>query len=443
MHEPVVQRELGENLILLRLFAFLALIFGASPSIAGEMTFLKDLNMPPDSHPGPEIGCSHRFSGSIEKGDLAKFNIIRPGQTITVLCLDSPGGSFAEAVKIGEFMKEQNIGTLLERDAKCLSACSLIFMSGSYYAHEVGSLFWRIMHPKAQLGFHVPSLIVEEGNYQKESVEKAYQIAMKSISEMIFKLVRKSGYIGGDTMKTGLVGHMISTPFDQMYMIDTVDKVGRWDIRLEPAPARGRLTDRQYYHACENLQKWSQDESAANILPTSNAEEWTNRENKQNKLTVTVTTDDFSGEHCKFEYNQGYLRVTGYSDAGADFGSIQIHGGVFGPASLLLSELDISPIKESTRQSADSRNYLAANKFCTVIRNNRVVETHPCQQKPVIEKGIQFLVYTWQSGAKTVLETRADGQMSVNGSPFSPRENLQGHECYLNQNSGNHFCSRL
>ncbi|MEP2947299.1 MAG: hypothetical protein ABJN11_14580 [Lentilitoribacter sp.] len=442
MHEPVVQRESGGNLNLLRLFAFLALIFGASPSIAGEMTFLKDLNMPPDSDPTLNPGCSHRYTGTVEKGDLAKFDIVRPRQTITVVCLNSTGGSFAEAIKIGEYMKEKGIGAQLEAGAQCLSACSLIFMSGSYYAHEVGLLYWRIMHPTAKLGFHVPSLVVEEGNYQKDSVEKAYQIAMRSISDMIFKLVQKDGFKGGNTMKMALIGNMISTPSDQMFMIDTVDKVGRWDIRIEPALVTSNLTDTQFYQACLNIVRWGNDESAFQIANLNGATHIVTRTQRNSATNVQVIADEFTGEYCNFELHGKFASISGTLEGAIQYGNIQNYIGLYSAPETKLVDLPL-PNTQATMTFGNGANYLAANKFCTVIRNNRVVETHPCQKKPVIEKGIQYLVYTWQSGAKTVLETRADGQMSVNGSPFSPRENLQGHECYLNQNSGNHFCSRL
>lgn len=425
-------------MLALRPFLLFALLTFTSPSIAGDMIFVNDLNMNPDSHPSPNIGCSHRYTGTVEAGDVSKFNIVKSDQTITVICLDSPGGSFAEAIKIGEYLRENNIGTLLEEDAKCLSACSLIFMAGSYYAHEVGSLFWRIMHPKSQLGFHVPSLVVSEGNYQKDSVEKAYQIAMKSIADMIFKLVQKEGFVGGNTIKTALMGHMISTPSNQMFMIDTIDKASRWDIRVEPVTKLGSPTDSQYYHACENLQKWSRDESASKITLSSGIESWVKRSRNQEQKTVTITTDEFSGESCEFIILGNYSRVTGTSDAGADFSSIQIHSGIFGPASTKLAKL--RPPSDSVIKNNDTRTYQIRNLACSVIRNNRLIESHPCAQKPVTEKGLLYLVYTWQSGAKTVLETRSDGQMAVNGSPWSVKENIQGQECYLNQNSGNHFC---
>lgn len=419
------------------------LLFGSSLSFAGEMIFLKDLNMPPDSHPAMNPGCSHRYSGVVEKGDLQKFDIVRPGQTITVVCLNSSGGSFAEAIKIGEYMKEKGIGSQLEADAKCLSACSLIFMSGSYHAHEVGSLFWRTMHPKSQLGFHVPSLVVSEGNYQKDSIEKAYQIAMRSISDMIFKLVQKEGFKGGNTMKMALIGNMISTPSDQMFMIDTVDKAGRWDIRIEPALVTNKLTDTQFYQACLNIVNWGNDESSLQIANLNGATHIVNRTQDNGRMNVQVIADEFTGEYCSFEFIEEFAILSGTLEGAIQYGKIQHYSGLYANPQTKLINLPLPNFQTSQTTGNGQTTFTRENKLCSVIRNNRVIETHPCDQKPVVEKGIQYLVYTWQSGAKTVLETRADGQMSVNGSPFSPKENLQGHVCYLNQNSGNHFCSRL
>lgn len=360
----------------------------------------------------------------------------KKGQTITVICLDSPGGSFAEAIKIGEYLRENNIGTLLEEDAKCLSACSLIFMAGSYYAHEVGSLFWRIMHPESQLGFHVPSLVVSEGNYNKDSVEKAYKIAMRSISDMIFKLIQKDGYEGGNSIKTALMGHMISTPSDQMFMIDTVDKASRWDIRIEPSILFSNLSNKQFDQACMNISQWGKDESSTQLSQYPGDTPTISRNNDGERLNVRVIADEFTGAYCNFEVNGKYLTITGTLDGNPDFTRFQNYSGLFGNPQTKLVNLP----KDHGSHVNSGQLQSTQNQTCSVIRNNRLIETHPCVQKPVTEKGLLYLVYTWQSGAKTVLETRSDGQMAVNGSPWSAKENIQGQECYLNQNSGNHFC---
>ncbi len=291
----------------MKLSILLALLFFfITPALSGTMVKVGVLNLPPDSHPNSQIGCSHKFEGAIQQGDIQKFNIVEPGQTITVVCLDSPGGSLKEATKIAEFLKKNNIGTKLEANARCESACAIIFMAGSYYAHEVGSLHWRIMHPKSRLGFHSPALLVANGSYDKASVEKAYELAMQSVSEIIFKLVSFEGFEGGDSMKASLLGEMMRTPSSKMFMIDTVDKAGRWDIMVGPTRNINNLSDKQFYRACHNIQYWDKDESAIVSYELGNFDMsgTVKRTIENGQLNVEVIFDEFTGEKCTFTTNE-------------------------------------------------------------------------------------------------------------------------------------------
>src|SRR5215469_2646528 len=52
-------------------------------------------------------------------------------QKCTTLCLNSPGGSYDEALKISEFVLNRHLSTAVEADASCLSACVIIFLAGN------------------------------------------------------------------------------------------------------------------------------------------------------------------------------------------------------------------------------------------------------------------------------------------------------------------------
>ena len=170
------------------------------------------------------------------------------------ICLNSEGGSYAEALRMLEYLYGL-FGTAIPRDGQCLSACSVIFMSGSQNTEsDAGTIANRVMHASARLGFHVPSLVVPEGNYNKETVNKAYKIAITSVGS----LMKRSGDI---KMPYTLISEMISTPPDRMFYIDTVHKAARWNIRVTGTLRPERYTKRAYAYAyaCNNYYSMQAD----------------------------------------------------------------------------------------------------------------------------------------------------------------------------------------
>jgi hypothetical protein len=80
------------------------------------------------------------LNGPIEAGDFKKIEayLVNPdsaGRDIEAVYLDSPGGNFAEAVRIGKLLRELFITTVIQTDdatakVECSSACFLIFAGG-------------------------------------------------------------------------------------------------------------------------------------------------------------------------------------------------------------------------------------------------------------------------------------------------------------------------
>ena len=135
--------------------------------------------------------CTHRFTGTLENGDIAAFEAIATDNAnYAVLCLDSPGGSFGEAVRIARLLSEKNIGTRIEGGAACESACALIFMAGRHVSEQAErAVRWRVLHPRGKLGFHAPALVVPEGNYDKDTVNRAYDVALGTVGSAITELI--------------------------------------------------------------------------------------------------------------------------------------------------------------------------------------------------------------------------------------------------------------
>jgi hypothetical protein len=65
---------------------------------------------------------------------------------VTII-LDSPGGTVDDAIYIGEFVRSRNWDTLVQSNAICNSACTMIWLAGT----------GRSLGNRARLGFHSAS----------------------------------------------------------------------------------------------------------------------------------------------------------------------------------------------------------------------------------------------------------------------------------------------
>ena len=200
----------------------MSLLIQLSPSSAAEIE-------PVENHP---MGCEYKLSGLINNGDAEKIDkVLKENDWFEVaergwkICLDSPGGSFVEGVKLAKTFAENSIGTVVAQNNVCESACAIAFMGGSYFNPEGENRYVsRTMHPTAKLGFHAPALLIPEGSYSKSEVDKAYEIALKAVVEL--SDMRSSGY----EIRESLFKNTLETPFESMHYVDTVGKALRYKV---------------------------------------------------------------------------------------------------------------------------------------------------------------------------------------------------------------------
>ena len=84
-----------------------------------------------------------QISGIIRLNDILALEVETDGlDKPMVVRLDSNGGSFLPAIRIGEMIRQKGWSTHVER--RCLSACAVIWLSGSQ----------KSMSTAAQIGFH-------------------------------------------------------------------------------------------------------------------------------------------------------------------------------------------------------------------------------------------------------------------------------------------------
>ncbi|WP_417205040.1 hypothetical protein [Antarctobacter sp.] len=220
-----------------------------------------------------EMGCTARLNGPIEAGDLERIqpfletplspNFGAPGFDQAIvnrrfspaldyapdgffthrLCLNSPGGSLVEALRIIDFIRRQStttevggpsgIQTGIARDDICDSACAYIFLAGRFVrfaglSHYEG---WsnHVLHPLGRLGFHAPFLNFDEPSYSGDQVRDIWRIGMNATS-----LISRQIASGNIFMTNDLFSEMVTYLPSEMLVVETVGQAVRWKIAVEP-----------------------------------------------------------------------------------------------------------------------------------------------------------------------------------------------------------------
>lgn len=220
--------------------------------------------------PGQDGSCLATLSGEIAEGDLAKLTALvleRPdawdlpedGRWKT-LCLDSPGGDFRESLAIAHHVLDRNIGTLIPESAICSGTCALVFMFGTAAQGQVSGLTHRQLHVGGTLEFRRPQSVL--------AADLPPDTAAEQLVRTMLEFHALASHMRPDVSRPFLDGDLIAAlqalDADERLAVDTVNKAGRWGIGVTgfAAPA---LSDRAFFHACQNLTIWPRRLAAAQV----------------------------------------------------------------------------------------------------------------------------------------------------------------------------------
>lgn len=146
--------------------------------------------------------CYALLSGKIEKGDAKKVARIfkkMPQELIyesskinskPALCLDSPGGSYVEAVLIMKLLignqYSEHIGTVVDAGMTCQYACAITFLGGSMLLMETVYQQDRTLHEDGNLVFGIPAPNENyEGNATPEDLQASYNKGVEALAELL------------------------------------------------------------------------------------------------------------------------------------------------------------------------------------------------------------------------------------------------------------------
>lgn len=172
----------------------------------------------------------------------------------TRLCLDSPGGNFAEAVKlikaILNFTRSSHaLVTVVEAGKTCKSACALVFMAGRSEATETWpTISLRYMHPTAKVGFHGPLIPEIDEDVEPSLLAVAHRQGVRAVADLLD--------LDDDLYPRRLLTSFLRIPDYEFYDINTVDDAGRWGIRLFDYQSPKVLDTQQWLQLCQNLSDW-------------------------------------------------------------------------------------------------------------------------------------------------------------------------------------------
>lgn len=416
--------------------------------------------------------CKVKIRGPILKGDLKVFKELANavfddfGSESTashMVCLDSPGGSFVEGIKIARYFYETGVGTVIDDGAICLSSCATIFMMGKAEGDEV-SFINRKLHIRGTLGFHRPKLSIPTDTSAKVDISEVlavYNIAADTLSDFVQLANSTSPWSTKPMVKADLIERMFATTGEGMFFIDTVEKAYRWDIDIFGMVDEGFSHASKAYYACENVLQLENNLFEENLNYV--------RENLQNwgkNLVTSITPNGKTTEYAIFSNKAGYVSagcVLVVNDDGAMFCGHDENSGVQIGVCSLRDDGDVSPYdlytfrplpnfigwppKEKLTNLATEFRDKPTLLTCKVYSSTgTLLDEEQCSSEVQVNAGNDGTVesvyhFTWPSGNKTAL-TVNDDRVWINGNPAESDPGIRGI-CFRNLSSRNSFCYSL
>lgn len=262
--------------------------------------------------------CILRLEGAIEAGDFEKLKRLSelhfPKYTSDELetgkqqlCLNSPGGLINESKLIASYVYEFGIGTVVAENDYCYSACAIVFMMGMARASESEDIYInRKMHYKATIGFHRPYLLINYSiSANARDIELAFDLAYNSVMELLIVANQPSPVLQRPMIPSDLLQKMLEHVGDDFFMIDTVDKAGRWKIDVYGYNEKKLLNQEQAYFACQNSMNWNSGQFFEIMIEEiySGWPEIKNRSDKIERLISGAKLIDESSEGTLYTVN--------------------------------------------------------------------------------------------------------------------------------------------
>lgn len=225
--------------------------------------------------------CDVELVGRISKGTKDKFVALYNddkndlnSHTI-LLCLDSLGGEVSEALALARFIRQldrPSIITAVSDGANCWSACALVFMAGKEQG-KIGEFPARFLYPGGILRFHstffknlsASDVAIFFKDDPNKGLKKIYETGVQDMQRIVSTFsdtTSNADFIAKPFVAPSLFLEAFAQEPEEWVCIDTIDKMGRWDIQLGPHNIAKEPSKRKFHNACWNVYWWSRDQSA-------------------------------------------------------------------------------------------------------------------------------------------------------------------------------------
>lgn len=223
------------------------------------------------------LSCDMTYSGIITDDRVEAFlannssdGELRAG---SVLCLDSPGGSYGAALQLYRAITQNStaIATYVPPGNDCLSACSFVFLSGNTWVGQGATKQFnaRILNLGSRLGFHAPftnfdanmQLTGKDGN-------QIFQLAVETLaaSNSMRLETRSDGPMINDFLFSGY----INTPPSKFFEILTISDAILADIEVRGAPKVKNVDEDAVFQVCDlAVTKYVTENWYPNLLATA------------------------------------------------------------------------------------------------------------------------------------------------------------------------------
>lgn len=466
--------------------------------VAGSMASAADIKEGGDA----SLNCIATISGTIEPGDAEKLKSflgnledggsleingvnllsVMDGNQRARLCLDSPGGSLAEAIRMADSLLKDfdgsywihSLGTAVPAGATCASACAVFFMAGGENTEsDIGRVADRVLHAQGRLGFHSISLTLPDKTYSRDDVGRAFALALKSMGAVAERM-------NGLRLRLSLLQTMLSTAPDDMYYVQKIGDAAHWNIQVAGLPVVSQPSPANIHEACLKLSRQLTPEDGA--TPGNYASERSGgAEGAVLAHRIWPQNEIGADSFRSYRTGSGDGGIEFVTDGGSELGDIGC-SGVFDPATLKMTaqvsasngwtlavpnhfmlpgDMTFQEVlglgggegEIDTATVIARRNATPASTTCLVFSGDAKTDEEPCDQTGVttLDFGLNAHsteIYQWPSGGKTVIE-RTGGKVLINGAAAEelwrktkpkPVAEVTEADCLKNTSSGNVFC---
>lgn len=261
--------------------------------------------------------CNVSLSGEIVAGDAVHLRKTLDGLgtdsmlggNYIQLCLNSPGGSWDQALSMARIVHQDGIGTIVQKDSYCNSACSIVFMAGTATGRHF-SVPYRHLDASSVLSFHAPYLLSTSRETSIGNDAAVFESATRAIASLMAIFDDSPAPKGQYWIRPSLLTRMLAKGPTEAFEVATVNDAGRLGINLSGlSNLNSKLTEDMLAYACWNHTWWSLDAEPPAATVNQMISDIRNetitefdRPTSLAEMTVQINSSGYIWPTCKVKY---------------------------------------------------------------------------------------------------------------------------------------------